>query len=336
MRRVLCALFALSLLLLAGCASAERTPRPIETIPYEEISPIIEGQHHYLLLCTDLWKGKVRPADIDPPTYENGHRRDLYGNTDGIVLVTLDTRAHRIMLTSFIRDALIKKPNGGFGRINYVYNDYGPEALCRLISEHIDVRVENYLLFDFTQIANIVDYLGGVDIELNASEIAYLQRYAVPPGSVRNEETGRDLRSGAGHRPGVYHFNGHSAVLYMRIRKAGGGGDFMRTQRARTVMSTLADKCREITWEDAEALVNNVMENNTMTNINLEDMLEAAKFAYSLRDWTIEELRLPPDGAVTPLTFASMATQEVDWEACRQAMANYLQNSFLVIDDEEE
>ncbi|MBR2824636.1 MAG: LCP family protein [Clostridia bacterium] len=312
-------------LLLTGSALGDRAPNPIEIIPEEAIPPVMEGQHHYLLLCTDVWHGN--PGNL--------------GNTDGIVLVTLDTRAHRVMLTSIIRDALVWRPmeenpeEYGFGRINYIAKRLGPEALCKVISQHINVRVEDYLLFDFTQIANIVDFLGGVDIELNASEISYLQRYAVPDGSVRSVKTGVDLRSGGTHRPGLYHFSGHSAVIYMRIRKAGGGGDFMRTQRARTVMSTLADKCREITWEEAEALVNNVMDNNTMTNVNLEGMLDAARYAYSLRDCTIEELRLPPDGAVTPITFASMAVQEIDWERCREAMADYLKNSFLVVEDED-
>ena len=323
--------------------AAERTPKPIEIIPYDEIAPTLDGQHHYLLLCIDQWNKGARPADIDTPTQANGKRKDLYGNTDGIVLVTLDTRAHRIMLTSFIRDALVLKPtstddNQKFGRINYIYNDFGPEALCKVISQHINVKIKDYVLFNFTQIANIVDYLGGVDIELTASEISYLQRYAVPEGSVRSVETGRCIRSGTAisHKPGLYHFSGHSAVIYMRIRKTGGGGDFMRTQRVRTVMSTLADKCREITWEEAEALVNNIMDNNTMTNINLEGMLDAAKYAYALRDCTIEELRIPPDGAVQPITWAAMSAQELDWEACRAAMANYLENSFLVIDDEDE
>jgi len=327
MRRIICALIALCMMMTAGAALADdRTPKPIVTIPYDEISPTVEGQHHYLLLCTDVWHGN--PNNL--------------GNTDGIVLVTLDTRAHRVMLTSFIRDALVSRPmeddptKMGTGRINYIAKRLGPDMLCQVISQHIDVKIEDYILFDFTQIANIVDYLGGVDIELNASEISYLQRYAVPPGSVRSVETGSDLRSSGNHRAGVYHFTGHSAVIYMRIRKAGGGGDFMRTQRARTVMSTLADKCREITWEEVEALVNNIMDNNTMTNINLEGMLEAAQYAYSLRDCTIEELRLPPDGAVTPITFASMAVQEVDWEVCRQVMADYLQNSFLVVDEDED
>ncbi len=327
MRKTVLLLLILSVLFsLSGSALAEtRTPNPIVTIPYDEISPVMEGQHHYLLLCTDVWHGN--PKNL--------------GNTDGIVLVTLDTRAHRVMLTSFIRDALVSRPMDddpskiGIGRINYIAKRLGPEMLCRVISEHIDVKVEKYILFDFTQIANIVDFLGGVDIELKSEEIAYLQRYAVPPGSVRSVENGRDLRSSGIHRSGLYHFSGHSAVIYMRIRKAGGGGDFMRTQRARTVMSNLAQKCREISWDEAEALVNNVMENNTMTNVNLEGMLEAAKFAYSLRDCTIEELRIPPDGAATPITYASMAVQEIDWETCRQVMLNYLQTSFLVIDEEE-
>ena len=325
MKRFAAAGLVILMLALLGSAVGDRAPNPIEIIPYEEIAPVQDGQHHYLLLCTDVWHGN--PGNL--------------GNTDGIVLVTLDTRAHRVMLTSIIRDALVWRPfesnteEYGFGRINYIAKRLGPEALCQVISQHINVKIEDYLLFDFTQIANIVDYLGGVDIELNASEIAYLRRYAVPNGSVRNVKTGQDLRVGATHRPGLYHFAGHSAVIYMRIRKAGGGGDFMRTQRARTVMSTLADKCREITWEEAEALVNNVMDNNTMTNINLEGMLQAAKYAYSLRDCTIEELRLPPDGAVTPITFASMAVQEIDWAKCREAMADYLKNSFLVVNDED-
>jgi len=338
MKRLFCAIVAVCMLM-GGAGLADGVPKHIEVIPYDQISPIVEGQHHYLLLCIDQWNRDPRPADAKKPVQENGKRKDLYGNTDGIVLVTLDTRAHRVMLTSFIRDAIIQKPDSTpeeekFGRINYVYNDYGPEALCRVISQHMDVKVEDYLLFTFNQVAKIVDFLGGVDIELTAEEIDYLRRYAVPEGSVKNVETGRDLRSGKTHRPGLYHFNGHSAVLYMRIRKVGGGGDFMRTQRVRTVMSTLADKCREITWEDAEAMANMIMDNNTMTNINLEKMTDAAKYAFSLRDCTIEELRIPPDGAAQHLTFAGMATQEIDWEACRAAMADYLQNSFLVIDEE--
>lgn len=309
MKRMLCILLALMLALAAVPALADM-PKDIETIPFDELPEPLDGQHHYLLLCVDQWTGK--PHNL--------------GNTDGIVLATLDTRAHRVMLTSFIRDALVKRPDGKIGRINYIAKNYGPEALCKVISEHIGVKIEKYILFDFSQISNIVDFLGGVDIEITASESSYLQRYAIPKDSTTPRLKGA----------GTYHFNGHSSVIYMRIRKVGGGGDFMRTQRVRTVLSTLADQCREITLEDARRLVDTVLDNATMTNVSTDEMVEAMNYAMSLRGCTIEELRLPPDGAATPITYASMSVQEIDWDACRAAMEDYLQNSFLIMDKDNE
>lgn len=343
----------------------ERTPEHIEIVPYDELPPVVEGQHHYLLLCIDQWRRDARPDGIKSPKQSNGRRRDMYGNTDGIVLLTLDTRAHRIMLTSFIRDAIVRKYNSTdddehFTRINYVYNDYGPEALCRTISEHIGVRVEKYIMFTFKQIANIVDYLGGIQIELTDAEIDAL-RYTVLAGTV-TDPNGSDITSGtssSSHPAGLYTFKttewglkqnaktekekpntlikrtgGCSAVLYMRIRKFGGGGDFMRTQRARNVLSILADKCRAMSWDEAQALANNILENNNKTNMNLDEILQAADQAFSLRNCTVEELRIPHDNyAVRRIKYAGMMTEEINWPYCRERMYDYLQNSFLVVDD---
>ena len=344
-----------------------RMPAHIETIPWDELPPVVEGQHHYLLLCIDQWVRDPRPDGSKPPTGYGGQRRDMYGNTDGIVLLTLDTRAHRIMLTSIIRDAIIQKVTSTpeeekFGRINYVYNDLGPEALCQTISQHLGVRIEKYIMFTFKQIANIIDYMGGIQIELTDAEISAL-KYTVLSGTV-TDPNGRDLQASGRHPAGVYTFKtmdwaekrnqetekeingdktkvikrtgGCSAVLYMRIRKFGGGGDFMRTQRARKVLSILADNCRTMTWDDAQALANNILENNNKTNMNLEDILQAARYAYDLRECTIEELRIPGENAVRAIGFADMAAQELNWPVCREAFQDYLQNSFLVADDEDD
>ena len=306
LKRLLCVLLCLMMAVPVALAD---DPAPIDKLSPEEIPETIDGQHHYLLLCTDVWHGDATNL----------------GNTDGIVLVTIDTRSRRIMLTSFIRDALVERPDGVIGRINYIAKNFGPEALCEIISTHIGVKVEKYLLFDFSQIQEIVDYLGGVELTITDAEATYLKRYAIP----KNSTTPRLKQAG------TYLFDGHAAVIYMRIRKTGGGGDFMRTQRVRTVLSTLADQCREISYDDAKALVDNVMDNTTMTNMSLEDMLEAMDYAYALRGATIEELRIPVDGAVKAINYAGMAVQEVDWATCRVSMRDYLENSFLVMDDEE-
>ena len=308
MKRLLCLLMTL-LLILPALPAMAADPKPIETIPYESLPSPAPGQHHYLLLCVDSWN--ARPNNL--------------GNTDGIVLVTLDTYAHRVMLTSLIRDALVERPDGHIGRVNYIAKNYGVEALCKVLSQHFGIKIEKYILFDFGQIANIVDHLGGVDIEVDANEAHYLKVYPLSPNQTTPPM----------NNAGTYHFTGRAAVIYMRIRKAGGGGDFMRTQRVRTVLSLLADKCRQISYDDARALVDSVMENTLLTNMNLDAMLTAMDQAYNLRDCTIEELRIPPDGLVSPINYAGMAVQELDWPACREVFTDFLNSSWLVYDSEE-
>lgn len=308
MKRIIAFLMVL-LLTLPLCAAYADTPKPIQTIPYDQIPENRDGMHHYLLLCVDQWNSK--PSNL--------------GNTDGIMVLTLDTRANRIMLTSVIRDALVVRPDGAIGRVNYIAKNYGPEALCRVLSEHLGIRIEKYVLFDFQQIANIVDYMGGVDITVDASEARYLRDYPLDAHQTTPKM----------NRAGTYLFTGRAAVIYMRIRKAGGGGDFMRTQRARTVLSTLADKCRGMNFDQARALVDSVSANTTMTNMTLDEMVIAMEQAYSLRSCVIEELRIPQEDAVSPIKYAGMSVQEIDWGMSREDMEDYLECGWLVIDDEE-
>lgn len=308
MKRLISLLLVLTMLL-PGLTALADTPKPIDTIPYEELPEPREGMHHYLLLCVDQWRGN--PNNL--------------GNTDGIMLLTLDTRAGRIMLTSLIRDALVVRPDGVIGRVNYIAKNYGPEALCQVLSQHMGVKIEKYIMFDFQQIANIVDYMGGVEIEVNASEARYLRDYPLDAHQTTPKM----------NRAGTYLFTGRAAVIYMRIRKAGGGGDFTRTQRARTVLSTLADKCRVMDYSQARALVDSVVENTTMTNMTLEDMVLAMEQAFSLRSCVIEELRIPQEDAVSPISYAGMSVQEIDWIKSREDVADYMECSWLVIDDEE-
>lgn len=316
MKRVLCLLLTVMLCLTALPTLAD-DPQPIETIPYEELPDPEPGQHHFLLLCVDSWNGK--PNNL--------------GNTDGIVLVTLDTYAHRVMLTSLIRDALVARPDKndpdriGIGRVNYIAKTLGVDELCRVLSMHLGVKIEKYILFDFKQIANIIDHLGGVDITINGNEATYLKKYPLT-----RQQTSPPI-AGAG----TYHFVGRAAVIYMRIRKASAGDtDFMRTQRVRTVLSTLADQCREISYAEARDLVDSVMENTLLTNMNMDEMIDAMELAYGLRACTIEELRVPPDGMVHPINYAGMSVQELDWPACREAFRKFLIESFLVYDTEAE
>lgn len=308
MKRIFAMLMTLVLLLTSLSAVADTQPTPISKIPYDELPENRDGVYHYLLLCMDQWNGGLKD------------------NSDGIVLLTFDTRAGRIMLTSLLRDSLVERPDGKIGRINYIVKNYGPEALCNILSTHLGIKVDKYVIFNFQQVANIVDYLGGVEIDVEASEAAYLRRYPLSP-----TQTTPSMG-----QAGTYLFTGRAAVIYMRMRKGNTGGDFMRTARVRKVLSILADKCRVMTYDQAKALLDSVVENSTTTNMSGDDLLKALDQAYSLRSCVIEELRLPAEDARTPITYAGMSVQDINWEMCREDMAEFLECGWLVIDEDED
>ena len=354
-RKLVCVLLLVSLLISAASAESgsdwaneklpdKREPVPFEIVPWDELPPENPDQHHYLLLVLDQKNRDARPDDADTPML-NGQRRDLYGNTDGIVILTLDTRAKRIMMTSIIRDAIIQKPNSTdtrkrYGRINYVYNDYGPEALCQVISEHLGVRIEKYMMFTFYQVRDVIalPVLGSsVDVYLTSADISYLRNaYEVDPGWVVSVDGQYDISRNRRAPEGLYRLKPWAAVLYMRIRKNNSQGDLMRTQRARNVLSALADKCRGFTLDEANALANELANLSNKTNMSAQDLLEAAGYAWQLRDCTIEELRVPAEGDSRPINYAEMAAKEINWPAARAKMQDFLQNSFLVIDDDDD
>ena len=250
------------------------------------------------------------------------------GNTDGIVLVTVDTRAHRVMLTSFIRDALVERPDGKIGRINYIAKNYGPEALCKVISQHIGVKVEKYILFDFNQIQTIIDYLGGVTLTVTDAEADYLNRYRIS----------RTATTPAMDKAGTYLFGGHAAVIYMRIRKVanieGETQDVGRTRRARIVLTNIADSLKNITYDEASRLLDVVVSNTVFTNMSANDMLDALDLAMRLKGTRLEGIRMPVDGTYSPCAIAGMATQQIDYPANREALWDFLLDSFVVVDEE--
>ncbi|MBP3541987.1 MAG: LCP family protein [Clostridia bacterium] len=297
MKRFICLLLCAALLM--GCVPAlADTPRDIITIPYEELPEPPAGQHHYLLCCTDTWT--------------DDHAK--LGNTDGVILVTLDTDAHRIIFTTLTREMLIKRPDGNIGRFTYIAKNYGPEEMCKIVSTHFGVKVDKYAIFCMDDIQNIIDAMGGVYITVTDAEADYLNRYRIS----------RDSTTPSMDKAGTYLFGGHAAVIYMRIRKVGGDGDAGRTRRIRTVMSTLTDKYKDATLDDALALLNAITQYMPLTNMTMADMMEAVGYCMELRGVTPEGYQMPTDEAMDPITYAGMSTRQVDFEMARDQMQRIL------------
>lgn len=306
MKRFLCAL--LCALLLCGSFAMADMPRDIFPLDYDSLPETISGQHHYLLCCTDTWEGKASNL----------------GNTDGILLVTLDTTAKRVMITTLTREMLVKRPDGGIGRITFVAKRFSPEELCRVVSTHFGVKVEKYIIFCMDDIQTIIDAMGGVNITVTNAEADYLNRYRIS----------RDSTTPSMDKAGTYLFGGHAAVIFMRIRKVGGDGDSGRTRRIRTVLSTLAQKYTDASLTDALKLLDVVMKHMIVTNLTTADLMDGVGYAMQLRGTEVEGLQLPADKDMTPITYAGMMTREVDFEAARKCLREFLEgDSFGVMEE---
>ena len=316
--RLLCALLCLIMIMPTASASmyeSTRDPDPIPVLSENEIPPTPEGIEHYMLICADRWDAKP----------------DFLGHTDGLILVTVDTYARRVMLTSFIRDMLVLRPDGDFGRINNICLKFGNdrqgiETLVGVINSHFGLRIDKYIVVDFGQVERIVDAIGGVDITITDKEANYLKNYRISASST----------TPAIDRGGTYHFSGHAAVIYMRIRKVqtitGATQDVGRTERARTVLTTIADSLKDVTYEQAVDIMAAVLENTVLTNMTAADMTEALATALDLKGTPIESIRMPIDGTYELMPVAGMATQQIDYIENRKALDDFLFGSFVVME----
>ena len=335
MKRLLTLMLAAILLLsILPEAMASDDPDPIPVIAQEDLSPTPTGLHHYMLICVDSWA-----ADLN----KSGQ------HTDGLMLVTVDEYAHRVMLTSFIRDMLIQRPDGKFGRINNIMDLMSPkikngidgkqgiQMLVDTINTHFDLRIEKFIVVDFKQVENIIDAVGGVDITVTNREASYLKNY-----SISSTSTTPAMGSG-----GTYHFSGHAAVIYMRIRKretaeylhADGtfhsdNQDFGRTYRDRVVLASIAESLKDISYQDALKLLDVIIANTVYTNMTTDDLLDALNLAMEMRGVPVEHIRMPIDGTYEEFPYAGMATKQMDFVKNREALWSFLLDSFVVVDEE--
>ncbi len=311
----------LALLVLAPLAASAAEHEAYDLVADADRSPTPEGIHHYMLICIDQWN--VKPEDLkNKPGY----------HTDGLMLVTVDEIAHRVMITSFIRDMLIVRPDGEWGRINNLFylngqDEKAVDALLYTIDRHFDLNVEKFIMVDFSSVERIIDAVGGVDITITSREARYLKNYSISASSTTPAIGGE----------GTYHFSGHAAVIYMRIRKVatatGATQDVGRTERDRIVLTTIADSLKDITYGGAMELLDVIMENTIMTNMTGDDYLSALLLALDMKGTAVEGIRMPVDGSYYLDSEAGMATQWIDPAVNREALHDFLYGtSFAVID----
>lgn len=216
------------------------------------------------------------------------HRDESWnGNSDVMIVATINPNTKEIILTSFMRDLYADIPGYGVHKLNYAFAAGGAEALEATLESNYDLPIDNYAVVDFESMADIVDILGGVELTVSDDECEMINGYLYSMDATEDSLPGG----------GTYVLNGNQAVAHMRDRYVG-NNDYERTQRQRDVLTALFGKIDEIGATEIAGLSQELLM-DVEHDFNPLDLMELLKELPELADYDLVENRVPYDGLYT-------------------------------------
>lgn len=159
--------------------------------------------------------------------------------SDSIMIVSIHNRTGEVKIVSVFRDTLLQQQDGSYNKANAAYSYGGPQEAVAMLNRNLDLDIDKYATVNFNSLADIIDILGGVEIELTGEEIFWMNGYAAETSQV----VGRPTTELDPNVPGVYNLDGIQAVSYTRIRYTA-GDDFKRAERQRIVLQQIIQKMK--------------------------------------------------------------------------------------------
>lgn len=227
--------------------------------------------------------------------------------SDSMILCTFNKKTQQVIMTSFLRDLYVTIPGHGANRINAAYAAGGMELLDKTLEENFGLHIDGNVEVDFDRFAEIIDLLGGVELELRQDEADFI-----------NEETGSSLTAG------WQRLAGEQALMYSRIRKLDADGDFSRTNRQRKVMSALLSAYRGSGVGTMVSLLKQVLPMLDTDLGNMKLLMLAAELAPMLGSAEIVSQHVPAPGTYTDQTIDGMAVLVPDKEAIQMMLEKTL------------
>ncbi len=242
---------------------------------------------------------------------------DEEGRSDAMILLSISDNTKTIQMISLLRDMYVEIPGHDGNRLNAAYAYGGPELLMDTIEQNFDIPVNRYMVVNFEAFANLVDAVGGVELELTNEEVQYVNGYLIEYNMLTERPEGTDYLDPAA--AGKLHLNGAQALSYSRNRYI--GMDFGRTERQRKVLSEIVKNLPKALITNPVELADGLLPNLT-TNLTKQECyllsLQAGKpFLYN-----IEQGCVPVEGTYEAANIRGMEVLQIDFDKNKE----YLQN----------
>ena len=190
--------------------------------------------------------------------------------SDTIMIARLNQETGEVKISSVYRDTILQQSDGTYNKANAAYSFGGVEEAVALLNKNLDLNIEHYVAVNFNAMIDVIDTLGGLDIELTEEEVKYTNMYCDETAVVTGRPFEEDL-VGAG----VHHLDGVQATSFCRIRYTK-GDDFKRTERQRFVIEKIVEKLQAANLATINKIADDVFA-EVGTNFTLPEILSYAK-----------------------------------------------------------
>lgn len=226
--------------------------------------------------------------------------------TDSLMIATLDTRDDSVKVTSIMRDTFAKicvpqdaakdsehygveidTPQGSedYEKINAAYEQGGAQGTIRTINENFDLNIQDYVSVDFTCLIDVVDALGGVEIDIPNDSVLYWTNEYLKESNGYAHKNDPNLT-----HTGMQTLTGAQALAFARNRYS--DSDYGRTQRQREVIQAIFNKAKTMSGIDAVGMITKIYP-YIKTSLSLDEMSTYAKFIIGAENMDFEDFRVP-------------------------------------------
>lgn len=186
-------------------------------------------------------------------------RDDTYegSRSDCIMIASINHDTKEIKIVSVYRDTYLNIPGRGLDKVNHAYAYGGPALSMSTLNTNLDLDITEFATVNFTATKDIINAIGGVEIEVTDAEAKSIPRIT---------------------KGGKYLLDGEQALAYGRIRKI--DSDYKRTERMRTVVMAVFEKAKTMSITELNKLANQLLP-EIYTNISATEILALIPKIYS-------------------------------------------------------
>ncbi|MGL4850416.1 MAG: LCP family protein [Clostridium sp.] len=240
------------------------------------------------------------------------------GRSDAVMILTIDKKHNDVKLSSIMRDSYVEVKGHGKTKLTHAYAYGGPELAINTINTNFDLNIDKFISVNFTTLPEIIDKLGGVEIDIKPGDLKWINGYIDSLNSYNHTNVPHITELG----PQL--LNGTQATAYSRIRYS--GGDQMRTERQRTVLEAVFSKIKVMPKTELPSILNELMP-MLETNMSSTELIGLGMDIEKIDPKTMKQEMFPNDQSGHGEMIDGVYYQVFNKDMTTKNMHNFIFNS---------